>query len=110
MQQPVAWSIWADRGTEIETGTSFSLNLSANFAVLLSKVFDALPEGGAVAVYDTIIDDDRRENAFGLMMSLNMLIETPGGFDYTGETVRLGCAKSDFRKRGSNRLSVQIRW
>ena len=32
----------------------------------------------------TVIDDDRSKNAFGLMMSLNMLIETPGGFDYTG--------------------------
>jgi hypothetical protein len=37
-----------------------------------------------VIVYDAIIDDDRRENAFGLLMSLNMLIETSGGFDYTG--------------------------
>jgi hypothetical protein len=35
-------------------------------------------------VYDAIIDDERRENAFGLMMSINMLIETPEGFDYTG--------------------------
>ena len=31
-----------------------------------------------------MIDDERRQNAFGLLMSLNMLIETPGGFDYTG--------------------------
>jgi hypothetical protein len=53
--------------------------------VLLGKAFDALSKGGAVVVYDAIIDDDRRENAFGLMMSLNMLIETAGGFDYTGE-------------------------
>ena len=52
--------------------------------LLLAKVFAALPKGGAVIVYDAIIDDDRRENAFGLLMSLNMLIETPGGFDYTG--------------------------
>jgi hypothetical protein len=50
---------------------------------LLVKAYDALPEGGALIVYDTIIDDDRRENVGGLMMSLNMLIETPGGFDYT---------------------------
>ena len=35
-------------------------------------------------VYESIIDDDRSKNAFGLMMSLNRLIETPGGFDYTG--------------------------
>ena len=45
---------------------------------------DALPAGGALIVYEAIIDDDRSKNAFGLMMSLNMLIETPGGFDYTG--------------------------
>jgi cyclopropane fatty-acyl-phospholipid synthase-like methyltransferase len=52
--------------------------------LLLAKAFAALPKGGAVIVYDAIIDDDRRKNAFGLLMSLNMLIETPGGFDYTG--------------------------
>ena len=51
---------------------------------LLAKAYEALPEGGALIVYDTIIDDERRENAFGLLMSLNMLIETAGGFDYTG--------------------------
>jgi hypothetical protein len=52
--------------------------------MLLGKAYQALPKGGAVIVYDAIIDDDRRENAFGLLMSLCMLIETPGGFDYTG--------------------------
>jgi hypothetical protein len=38
-----------------------------------------------MVVYESIIDDDRSKNAFGLLMSLNMLIETPGGFDYTGK-------------------------
>ena len=52
--------------------------------MLIRKAYEALPTGGAYIVYETIIDDDRRTNAFGLMMSLNMLIETPGGFDYTG--------------------------
>ena len=52
--------------------------------MLVAKAFDALPPGGAFIVYEAIIDDDRSKNAFGLMMSLNMLIETPGGFDYTG--------------------------
>ena len=52
--------------------------------MLLRKAYAALPAGGAVVVYDSIIDDDRSKNAFGLMMSLNMLIETPGGFDYSG--------------------------
>ncbi len=51
---------------------------------LLAKCFEALPEGGALIVYEALIDDDRKENAFGLLMSLNMLIETEGGFDYTG--------------------------
>ncbi len=40
--------------------------------------------GGALIVYEAIIDDERRQNTFGLLMSLNMLIETPEGFDYTG--------------------------
>lgn len=52
--------------------------------MLIKKAFDAVPAGGALVVYESIIDDDRSKNAFGLMMSLNMLIETPGGFDYTG--------------------------
>ena len=51
---------------------------------LIQKAHTALPDGGALIVYESIIDDGRRENAFGLLMSLNMLIETPGGFDYTG--------------------------
>jgi hypothetical protein len=42
-----------------------------------------LPKNGALIVYETIIDDDRSQNAFGLLMSLNMLIETEQGFDYT---------------------------
>jgi hypothetical protein len=51
---------------------------------LLAKAYAALPPRGALIVYEAMIDNDRRENAFGLLMSLNMLIETPGGFDYTG--------------------------
>lgn len=52
--------------------------------MLIRKAFEAIPAGGAFIVYESIIDDDRSKNAFGLMMSLNMLIESPGGFDYTG--------------------------
>ena len=52
--------------------------------MLIRKAWEALPEGGAYIVYESIIDDDRSQSAFGLMMSLNMLIETGGGFDYTG--------------------------
>jgi precorrin-6B methylase 2 len=52
--------------------------------MLIGKAFEAISPGGALIVYEAIIDDDRSKNAFGLMMSLNMLLETPGGFDYTG--------------------------
>jgi hypothetical protein len=52
--------------------------------MLIAKAYDALPKGGALLAYDAMIDDDRSKNAFGLMMSLHMMIETPGGFDYTG--------------------------
>ena len=51
---------------------------------LLKKAYNALPDGGVLLVFESLIDDERRKNAFGLLMSLNMLIELPGGFDYTG--------------------------
>jgi O-methyltransferase domain len=51
---------------------------------LLGKAFEALPKGGAVIAYDPILDDDRRQNTFSLLATLNMLIETEGGFEYTG--------------------------
>lgn len=51
--------------------------------MLIKKAFDALPQGGALIVIENIIDDNRSENAFGLMMSLNMNIETTEGFDFS---------------------------
>jgi O-methyltransferase/methyltransferase family protein len=64
---------------------------------LLRRVHDALPTGGAVIVYESIVDDERRANAFGLLMSLNMLIETPAGFDYTGADCRGWLETAGFR-------------
>ena len=52
--------------------------------MLLEKAHRALPPGGVLIVYDPVIDDDRRQNAHALLSSLNMLIETTGGFEYTG--------------------------
>lgn len=65
---------------------------------LLAKVYDALPAGGAVIVFESIVDDDRRRNAFGLLMSLNMLIETPAGFDFTGADCRQWMHAAGFRE------------
>lgn len=50
---------------------------------LVQKVYDALPEGGAFMTIENIIDNERRQNTFGLLMSLNMLIENGDAFDYT---------------------------
>ena len=51
---------------------------------LIAKAYAALPKGGALIVWEAIIDDQRQQNTFSLLMSLNMLIETQAGFDFTG--------------------------
>ena len=56
--------------------------------LLLKKAYDALPRGGALIVYEHLIDDDRRTNLAGLLMSLIMLLETQRGFDFTGAECR----------------------
>jgi hypothetical protein len=66
--------------------------------MLLQKAYDALPTGGALLVFEALIDDARKENAFGLLMSLNMLIETPGGFDYTGADCQQWMKETGFRE------------
>ncbi len=66
--------------------------------MLLRKAYDALPPGGAVVVYEAIIDDDRKQNAFGLLMSLNMLIETTAGFDYSGADCSGWMKEAGFRE------------
>lgn len=52
--------------------------------ILIEKAYTALRPGGVLVVYEALIDDARRENAFGLLMSLNMLLVTAGGFVFTG--------------------------
>jgi hypothetical protein len=66
--------------------------------MLLKKAYAALPAGGALIVYEALIDDERRENTLGLLMSLNMLIETPGGFDYTGADCSRWMREAGFRE------------
>ena len=64
---------------------------------LLAKAHAVLPKGGALIAFDTVIDDDRRQNAFGLLMSLNMLIETPAGGDYTAADGHAWIRQAGFR-------------
>lgn len=51
--------------------------------ILIKKAYEALPKGGAFVVIENIIDANRSKNTFGLLMSLNMLIETPEGYDFS---------------------------
>jgi hypothetical protein len=64
---------------------------------LIAKAYAAIPEDGAFIVIETLIDDARRENTEGLMMSLNMLIEFGDAFDYTGADFRAWCGAAGFR-------------
>jgi SAM-dependent methyltransferase len=66
--------------------------------MLLRKAYAALPPKGAVIVHEALIDDARKKNAFGLLMSLNMLIETHGGFDFTGADCRKWMQETGFRR------------
>jgi predicted O-methyltransferase YrrM len=64
---------------------------------LIRSAYEALPAGGAFIVIENIIDDARRENAFGLMMSLNMLIEFGDALDFTGSDFAGWCREVGFR-------------
>ena len=66
--------------------------------ILIKNAYDALPEGGAFIVIENLIDDARRKNTFGLLMSLNMLIELGDGFDYTGADFRAWCSEVGFKR------------
>ncbi len=64
---------------------------------LIRKAYDALPQVGAFVVIEALIDDARRENAFGLLMSLNMLIEFGDAFDYSGSDFASWSCEAGFR-------------
>jgi len=65
---------------------------------LVRAAYDALPEGGAFIVIENLIDDARRENVFGLLMSLNMLIEFGDAFDFTGADFDGWCTEAGFER------------
>ena len=66
--------------------------------MLIEKAYRALPPGGAFAAIENIIDDERRQNSFGLLMSLNMLIEFGEAFDFTGADFRGWCLEAGFSR------------
>jgi len=65
---------------------------------LIDKAYAGLPSGGILVAIENIIDDARQTNSFGLLMSLNMLIELPGGFDYTGAQFDTWARKAGFAR------------
>jgi hypothetical protein len=73
--------------------------------MLIGKAYDALPPGGALLLFEAIIDDERKQNAFGVLMSLNMLIETRGGFDYTGADGQAWMREAGFKETRVEHLS-----
>jgi ketosteroid isomerase-like protein/SAM-dependent methyltransferase len=64
--------------------------------MLLRKAYDALPPGGTLLIYDLLIDDERRRHAFGLLISLHMMVDLPGGGEYTGAQARRWLAEAGF--------------
>lgn len=69
-----------------------------NKKMLIAKAYKAVNAGGAFVAIENIIDDERRENAFGLMMSLNMLIEFGEAFDFTGADFKSWCLEAGFKR------------
>ena len=69
-----------------------------NKKMLIAKAYRALPVGGALVAIENIIDDERRQNAFGLLMSLNMLIEFGDAFDFTGAQFSEWCKEAGFSR------------
>jgi hypothetical protein len=65
---------------------------------LIRAAYEALPPGGAFIAVEALIDDARRENTFGLLMSLNMLIEFGEAFDYSGADFRAWCSEAGFTR------------
>lgn len=65
---------------------------------LIRAAYDALPPGGALVSIEALIDDARRQNVFGLLMSLNMLIEFGDAFDYSGADFRVWCSEVGFKR------------
>lgn len=65
---------------------------------LIRLAYEALPDNGVFVAIENLIDDDRRTNAFGLMMSLNMLIEFGDAFDFTGADFWEWCQEAGFKR------------
>lgn len=73
--------------------------------MLIAKAFEALPENGTLVIIENVIDNERNTNTFGLMMSLNMLIETEEGFDYSFSDIESWAKEAGFKSVSSMPLT-----
>lgn len=65
--------------------------------MLVGKAYEALPPGGSLLVYESLIDDERRVNTAGMIMSLNVSLVSAGGLGYTGAECREWMADAGFQ-------------
>ncbi|MFJ1578295.1 methyltransferase [Streptomyces sp. NPDC088182] len=65
--------------------------------MLIRKAYDALPSGGSLLIYESLIDDDRRTNTTGMLTSLNVSLVSAGGLGYTGAQCRDWLTAAGFR-------------
>ena len=69
-----------------------------NKKYLIQKAYNALPASGALVAIESFIDNERKNNSLGLLMSLNMLIETEGGFNFTVADFDSWCKEIGFKE------------
>ena len=99
--KPVGGDFFADafpKADVITMGNILHDRSEEKKGTLMRKAYDALPDGGAFVAIENVIDNERRQNVFGLMMSLNMLIETTDGFDYTFADLERWAAAAGFSR------------
>ncbi|KAI0566075.1 O-methyltransferase [Gracilaria domingensis] len=99
--EAVAGDFWNDAYPEsdiITMGMILHNNDLEKKKILIKKAYDALPERGVFIAIDMIIDNERRENLPGLLMSLNMLIELGSAFDYTSADFNSWVTEIGFRR------------
>lgn len=63
---------------------------------LLKLAYDALPANGVLVAIENLVDDERRENAVGLLMSLNMLLELGGAAEFSFAEFTQWCGDAGF--------------
>jgi O-methyltransferase domain len=85
-------------------GTFCTVKSSSDKRRLIDKAYEALPESGAPLVFEGLVDEDRRSNPFALLMSLNILIETPGGYNTTGGRYGEWMREAGFREARTEHL------